>query len=66
MQVRVNDSPIELPEGSSVADLLEMLEVRVKHVAVERNLMVVPRQLHGDTLLAEGDSLEVVTLVGGG
>lgn len=66
MQVRVNDNSMELPEGSSVADLLELLDVRVKHVAVERNLMVVPRQMHCDTLLADGDNLEVVTLVGGG
>jgi sulfur carrier protein len=33
---------------------------------VELNLEVVPRARHGDTLLHEGDRLEIVTLVGGG
>jgi thiamine biosynthesis protein ThiS len=35
-------------------------------VAVERNLQIVPRARHGETALADGDRLEVVTLVGGG
>jgi sulfur carrier protein len=35
-------------------------------VAVELNLSLVPRALHEQQLLTEGDRLEVVTLVGGG
>lgn len=66
MQVKVNGQPRDLPEGASITDLLEALEIRVKHVAVERNLEVVPRAEHAATTLAEGDELEVVTLVGGG
>ncbi|QDU86853.1 sulfur carrier protein ThiS [Pirellulimonas nuda] len=66
IQIEVNGEPREAPEGASVSDLLELLEIRVKHVAVERNLAVVPRALHAQTLLAPGDRLEVVTLVGGG
>ena len=66
MTVSVNGEPRELPDGATIADLLEALQIRVKHVAVERNLEVVPRAEHGSTALEEGDSLEVVTLVGGG
>jgi sulfur carrier protein len=36
------------------------------HVAVEVNLEVVPRAEHRDTILNDGDRVEVVTLVGGG
>ena len=41
-------------------------DVTQPHVAVELNLEVVPRAQHGDTVLRDGDRLEVVTLVGGG
>src|SRR5690606_25951841 len=37
-----------------------------KKVAVERNLEIVPRSLHGETALAEGDKIELVQFVGGG
>ena len=36
------------------------------YVAVEVNLELVPRQDHARHRLAEGDRLEIVTLVGGG
>jgi thiamine biosynthesis protein ThiS len=49
-----------------VADLLVELKVSPQHVAVEINRQLVPRRLHGETRLAEGDEMEVVTLVGGG
>lgn len=66
MTVSVNGEPRELAAGATVADLLAELEIRVKHVAVERNKAVVPRAQHAATRLADGDTLEVVTLVGGG
>ena len=66
MTIQVNGEPRELPNGCTVAALLELLEVRTKGVAVERNLEVIPRSQHIETELAEGDRVEVVTLVGGG
>lgn len=66
MQIVLNGEPREAPDGLTVAGLLELLEVRTRGVAVERNLEVVPRSRHASTALAEGDRVEVVTLVGGG
>ncbi len=66
MIVLVNGEPLEVSAGCTISGLLEQLDIRVKHVAVERNLEVVPRGVHPTTALAEGDKLEVVTLVGGG
>ena len=66
MTILVNGEPREAPAGCTIAGLLELLDIRVKHVAVERNREVVPRAEHAATPLAEGDELEVVTLVGGG
>jgi sulfur carrier protein len=66
MQIHLNGEPRDVPEGVTVAQLLELLEVRMKGVAVERNLDVIPRAEHTTTCLAAGDRVEVVTLVGGG
>jgi sulfur carrier protein len=66
MRIQVNGQPREMADGSSVAALLNELQVTQPHVAVELNLEVVPRARHAETALREGDKLEVVTLVGGG
>ncbi|MCA9239170.1 MAG: sulfur carrier protein ThiS [Planctomycetales bacterium] len=66
MQLNVNGQPRDAPEGCTIGDLLEALEVRTRGVAVELNREVIPRDQHATTRLAEGDELEVVTLVGGG
>ena len=64
--ITVNGSPMRVPAGASVADLLERLRVSTPRVAVERNREILPKAQYGTTVLAEGDSYEVVELVGGG
>lgn len=66
MQVTVNGQSRQLADGATVAELLAQLRLADKPVAVEVNLELVPKQRHAQHLLAEGDRLEVVTLVGGG
>jgi len=66
MKIEVNGETRELPDGTSISELLSELGVTQPHVAVELNLEVVPRAQHADTALRDGDRLEVVTLVGGG
>jgi sulfur carrier protein len=66
MNIQVNGEGREIIAGSTVANLLGELGVTQPHVAVEVNLEVVPRAEHRDTILNDGDRVEVVTLVGGG
>ena len=66
MRIQVNGESREIAAGSTVAALLGELGVTQPHVAVELNLEVVPRAEHRETVLRDGDKLEVVTLVGGG
>ncbi len=66
MEVIYNDETLQVPADCTVADLLELLELDNRRVAVEVNLQLVPRTQHRSHRLAAGDSLEVVTLVGGG
>jgi len=66
MQIQVNGEPREIASGATVAQLLGELQLEPRTLAVELNRELVPRADHGCRLLAEGDKLEVVTLVGGG
>lgn len=66
IDVVINGQPRTLAEGSTVAQLIALLGLSGKPVAVERNREVVPRAQHPTTVLADGDRLEVVTFVGGG
>jgi thiamine biosynthesis protein ThiS len=66
IHVSVNGDPIELPAGSTVADLLRSLELEAVRVAVEHNRRVLPRAEHGAAELRDGDQIEIVTFVGGG
>ncbi len=66
MKITVNDQPREAAEGTTVAELLEELGLTGKPVAVEVNRELIPRGHHAEHTLAEGDRLEIVTLVGGG
>ena len=66
MRATVNGEPIELPDGLTVAALLQHLGVRAERVAVERNGLVVKKARHAEERLARDDVLEIVTFVGGG
>ena len=66
LSIRVNGERRELPDGATVAELVRALSQRPEQVAVERNGRIVRRAQHETTALADGDEVEVVTLVGGG
>ncbi len=66
MRIQLNGEPFELPDGESVAGLIERLQLAGRRVAVELNLDIVPRSQHPTTALREGDRVEVVHAIGGG
>jgi sulfur carrier protein len=66
MQIQLNGQPYELPADATVADLIGRLELAGRRVAVELNLDIVPRSQHAQTLLRDGDRIEVVHAIGGG
>lgn len=66
VKITVNGREQEVPDGLSIASLLEQLQLRRPSVAVEVNQELVPREQHEQCSLSPGDRLEIVTLVGGG
>jgi sulfur carrier protein len=66
MEIIVNGEPQRLAEPLTVAALLEARGLAGKRVAVERNGEIVPKSRHAETVLANGDQIEIVVAVGGG
>ena len=50
----------------TIAVLLETLGIDGRRVAVEHNLTVVKRREYDNTMVQEGDEVEIVNFVGGG
>ncbi len=66
MRVTVNGEASELPEGLTIAELLERTGLAEQRIALERNREIVPRSEFATTRLAEGDRVEIVRAIGGG
>lgn len=66
LDITVNGEKKQLDDGATVEDLLQQMDVRRDYLAVERNRSIVPRTDYEKTPLADGDVIEIVSLVGGG
>ena len=66
MWLTVNGEARQCEPATTVAGLIVGLGLDVRKVAVERNLVIVPRSQYMATALAEGDRIEIVHFIGGG
>jgi len=66
MRITVNGEPTEIGDGATVSDLIAQLGLAHAVCAAEVNKRVVPRGDRDRAPLADGDTVEIVTLVGGG
>jgi thiamine biosynthesis protein ThiS len=66
MNITLNGDPYELDGAISVTALLDRLGIDNRRVAIEHNLELLKRHLFADTLIEEGDRVEIVNFVGGG
>lgn len=66
MHVQVNGEPRDVPEGSTVSELVAELGLRPGGVVVEHNGEPLERKAYEATRLAEGDVVEIVRPVQGG
>jgi thiamine biosynthesis protein ThiS len=66
LRVQINGEPLELSEQITLSELLAQLNLAPERLAIERNREVVRRADWRETLIAEGDQIEIVHFVGGG
>lgn len=63
--VKINGEEINIA-GKSVSEYLATTNYDPKQIAVERNGDIVPKAQYDETMLCDGDVVEVVSFVGGG
>jgi sulfur carrier protein len=64
--LRVNGKPVELDRETRLLDYIEQLGVNPRAIAVEHNGTILERSAFEAAILREGDTLEIVRMVGGG
>ncbi len=65
VMVKINGASLDLA-GKTLMEYLETTAYDVRRIAVERNGEIVPKAKYPEVVLMDGDTLEVVSFVGGG
>ena len=63
--VKINGTEYDAA-GKTIAEFLETTDYNSLRIAVERNGEIVPKATYAETVLQDGDSVEIVNFVGGG
>lgn len=66
MLIEVNGEPRDVPQSLTLTDLVEHLSLAPERLAIELNRKVVRRADWQQSVLNEGDRVEIVHFVGGG
>ncbi len=66
MEIQLNGEPYYLNQTMTVENLIQLLGLDLKKVAVEQNQKVVSRSAHANTHVCEGDAIEIIHFIGGG
>lgn len=66
MNITINGEARTLDDGLNLEQLISLLELENKRLAIELNQDIVPRSEHTSTTLNEGDKIEIVQAIGGG
>lgn len=66
LRVQVNGEIRSVADQSTLSDLVVELSLAPARIAVEVNGLVIRRNQWAETVLSEGDRLEIVHFVGGG
>ena len=66
IKVSVNGEVKELENDLNVSEMIEALEYKVKGFAVAVNTTFVPIAKYGETIIKEGDTIDILAPVQGG
>ena len=66
MNIIINGKTQELPSIQKLSDIVSSFSKNPKHVITELNGSIIPSDQWTNTSLKDGDTLELVTFVGGG
>ncbi len=64
--ITLNGHTHSIGDATTLRDLCDQLKVGERGFAVEQNGSIIPRSQLAKTLVVEGDTIEIVHMVGGG
>ena len=66
MQIIINGEARDVAEGLTAAQLVELLKLTGRRLAMEVNREIVPRSEYASHRFQAGDKVEIVQAIGGG
>jgi sulfur carrier protein len=66
LQLQLNGASVSIERGATLGELIDSRGIVRTMIAVEYNGEILPRHQYDETVLNEGDQLEIVQMVGGG
>ena len=64
--IMINGTPVTFDRPTTVGAYLDTHQYRRNQIAVELNYEILPKSKYDEVILKDGDTLEVVSFVGGG
>lgn len=66
MIITANGKKVDIKPGLTIVSFLEMHRIKPGTVVIEHNNNLPPKESWPEIILSEGDSLEVIKIIGGG
>ena len=66
MKIQLNGDSRDIPDHCTAQQLVDLLQLTGKRLAMEVNREIVPRTTYAEHVLHEGDEVELVHAIGGG
>ena len=66
IKIVINGEEQLIDEGKNLDQLLDILELEKRSIAIELNLNLIPKSEWLNNVLRDGDKIEIVQFVGGG
>lgn len=66
MDITLNGERRHIPDHCTAAQLVDLLELTGKRMAMEINREIVPRSTFAEHVIRDGDIIEIVGAIGGG
>lgn len=66
INAKINGQPTDLMENTTLQQYLEAKDCKIDRVAIELNGQIVPKKAYSTQVINTGDTLEIVSFVGGG
>ncbi len=66
LEIKLNNKNKKLQKNYSIIDLVKILDLNPNGIVIEVNLKIIKKEKWGEVILNNGDSVEIITFMGGG